>query len=56
MGLTTRKKSGNIIGGSRLVVPGQPIYNVKVNDPSFNSKGDKSNGQQPNTTNNTDKK
>jgi hypothetical protein len=56
MGLTARKKSGNIIGGSRLVVPGQPIYSVKVNDPSFNSKGDKSNGQLPNTTINTDKK
>jgi len=48
MGLTSRKKSGNIIGGSRLVVPGQPIYSVKVNEPSFNSKGDKSNGQQTN--------
>lgn len=56
MGLTSRKKSGNIIGGSRLVVPGQPIYSVKVNDPSFNSKGDKSNGQQTGNTNNTDKK
>ena len=56
MGLTSRKKSGNIIGGSRLVVTGQPIYNVKVNDPSFNSKGDKSNGQQTNTTDNNAKK
>lgn len=56
MGLTVRKKSGNIIGGSRLVVPGQPIYNVKVNDPSFNSKGDKNNGQQTNNTNNSNSK
>lgn len=53
MGLTKRKTSGNIIGGSRLIVPDQPIYNVKVNNPSFNSKGDKSNTQK---NNNTDKK
>jgi len=30
MGFNSRKKSGNIIGGSRLNVVGQGIYNVKV--------------------------
>ena len=39
MGLERRKKSGNLIGGSRLVVPGQNIYNVKKFEPSFNKKG-----------------
>lgn len=29
MGLSRRKKSGNIIGGSRLIVNGQPIFSVK---------------------------
>lgn len=29
MGLSRRKKSGNIIGGSRLIVDGQPIFSVK---------------------------
>jgi len=29
MGLNKRKKSGNYIGGSRLVVGGQNIFNVK---------------------------
>jgi len=29
MGLNRRKKSGNIIGGSRLIVDGQPIFSVK---------------------------
>lgn len=29
MGLSKRKVSGNYIGGSRLVVPGQNIFNVK---------------------------
>jgi hypothetical protein len=39
MGLEKRKRSGNLIGGSRLVVPGQNIYNVKKFEPSFNKKG-----------------
>jgi hypothetical protein len=39
MGLERRKRSGNLIGGSRLVVPGQNIYNVKKFEPSFNKKG-----------------
>jgi len=30
MGFVDRKKSGNIFGGSRLVVDGQGIYNVKI--------------------------
>ena len=29
MGLNRRKKSGNMIGGSRLIVDGQPIFSVK---------------------------
>jgi hypothetical protein len=41
MGLERRKRSGNLIGGSRLVVPGQDIYNVKKFQPSFNKKGSK---------------
>ena len=30
MGFVERKKSGNIFAGSRLVVDGQGIYNVKI--------------------------
>lgn len=36
MGFVNRKKSGNIIGGSRLVVDGQNIFNVQVIPPGFN--------------------
>jgi hypothetical protein len=36
MGFVNRKKSGNIIGGSRLVVNGQNIFNVQVIPPGFN--------------------
>lgn len=32
MGLIRRKKSGNIFGGSKLNVPGQGIYNVKISE------------------------
>ena len=35
MGFDSRKKSGNIIGGSRLNVIGQGIYNVKIIPPGF---------------------
>jgi len=35
MGFDDRKKSGNIIGGSRLNVIGQGIYNVKIIPPGF---------------------
>ena len=38
MGLGQRRTSGNLIGGSRLVVPGQNIYNVKKFPNSFNFK------------------
>ena len=38
MGLEQRRTSGNLIGGSRLVVPGQNIYNVKKFPNSFNFK------------------
>ena len=30
MGSISRKKSGNIFAGSKLNVPGQGIYNIKV--------------------------
>jgi len=36
MGFVNRKKSGNIIGGSRLIVDGQNIFNVQVIPPGFN--------------------
>jgi hypothetical protein len=36
MGFVNRKKSGNIIGGSRLIVNGQNVFNVQVNLPNFN--------------------
>ena len=36
MGFENRKKSGNIIGGSRLIVNGQNIFNVRVISPDFN--------------------
>lgn len=35
MGLNRRKKSGKYIGGSRLIVDGQPIYAVKKYIPEF---------------------
>lgn len=35
MGLTKRKTSGNIIGGTRMVVPGQDVYNVKKFQTTF---------------------
>jgi uncharacterized delta-60 repeat protein len=35
MGFEQRKKSGNIFAGSRLVVDGQGIYNVKIIKPGF---------------------
>jgi hypothetical protein len=38
MGLSRRKKSGNIMGGSTLNVDGQGIYSVKVFPPTFNNK------------------
>jgi hypothetical protein len=34
-GFVNRKKSGNIFAGSRMVVPGQNILNVKVFEPEF---------------------
>lgn len=36
MGLERRKKSGNYIGGSKLIVNGQNIYNVKKFQQTFN--------------------
>jgi len=35
MGFEQRKKSGNVFAGSRLVVDGQGIYNVKIIKPGF---------------------
>ncbi len=40
MGLSLRKKSGNIMTGSRLIVGGQPMLTSKVFEVSFlNKKG-----------------
>lgn len=38
MGLGQRRKSGRLIGGSSLIVPGQDIYTVKRFPNSFESK------------------
>ena len=38
MGFVDRKKSGNVFAGSRLVVDGQGIYNVKIIKPGFERK------------------
>jgi len=35
MGFENRKKSGNILSGSKLNVEGQGIYSVKVIKPNF---------------------
>lgn len=36
MGLERRKRSGNYIGGSKLIVDGQQIYNIKKFVQTFN--------------------
>ena len=36
MGLEKRKRSGNYIGGSKLIVDGQQIYNIKKFVQTFN--------------------
>jgi len=46
MGLSKRKTSGNIIGGSTLVVPGQPILSAKKFEVTFSNKK----GSVPDTT------
>jgi hypothetical protein len=38
MGLSLRKRSGNIIAGSRLIVDGQPILTAKVFEVGFSGK------------------
>jgi len=38
MGLSLRKRSGNIIAGSRLIVEGQPILTAKVFEVGFSGK------------------
>ena len=35
MGLNKRKKSGKQLSGSRLIVPGLPMYTVKRTSPNF---------------------
>ena len=35
MGLNKRKKSGKLLSGSRLIVPGQPMFTVKKIKPEF---------------------
>lgn len=57
MGLTQRKKSGNIIGGSRMIVPGQDIYNVKKFETTFdkNETSPKESSNQNNSNQNSSK-
>jgi hypothetical protein len=38
MGLSLRKRSGNIMSGSRLIVEGQPILTAKVFEVGFSGK------------------
>jgi hypothetical protein len=38
MGLDRRRKSGKILGGSNLIVQGDPIYSVKVFQNTFQYK------------------
>ena len=39
MGFTNRKKSGKLIGGSSMIVPGEGIFAEKVNfDKTFKNK------------------
>ena len=38
MGLSLRKRSGNIMAGSRLIVEGQPILTAKVFEAGFSGK------------------
>jgi len=38
MGLSSRKKSGKLIGGSTLIVVGEPIYSVKKFEPNITKK------------------
>ena len=55
MGLESRKTSGRLIGGSTLVVTGQPIYSVKKFPNSFGFKNNKPlrDGEPPVTTTTT---
>jgi hypothetical protein len=39
MGLNKRKRSGNIIAGSTMIVPGQPVLSAKRFPLTFNKKG-----------------
>jgi hypothetical protein len=38
MGLEKRRRSGKIVGGSTLIVPGQDVYSVKVFTNTFQYK------------------
>jgi hypothetical protein len=55
MGLNRRKKSGRTIGGSRLIVDGQPIFTVVKYTPDLKkqSKTDVSNEESELTTTTT---
>jgi hypothetical protein len=55
MGLNRRKKSGRTIGGSRLIVDGQPIFSVTKYVPELKkiSKPDISNEESELTTTTT---
>ena len=39
MGLVNRKRSGKIIAGSKLIVPGQPVLSAKKFEVTFNKTG-----------------
>jgi hypothetical protein len=39
MGLSSRKKSGKLIAGSTMIVPGQPVLSAKKFEVTFNKKG-----------------
>ena len=49
MGLAKRRTSGNIIGGSKMIVPGQPILSAKKFEVTFSNKQ----GSLPDTTRET---
>ncbi len=49
MGLVNRKRSGKIIAGSKLIVPGQPVLSAKKFEVTFDKKGSIPESSQNNT-------
>jgi hypothetical protein len=49
MGLVNRKRSGKIIAGSKLIVPGQPVLSAKKFEVTFDKKGSTPESSQSNT-------